>query len=213
MIGIVDYGAGNLLSVMNAMGYLNVECRLVRSVEDTNGMEGLILPGVGAFEPAMKMLRSKKLDRAIIEWFENDRPFLGICLGLQLLFERSEEAPGVKGLGLLKGDVVKFKGGRVPQIGWNQACVRKGSRLLKGTGQNQFYYFLHSYYVKPQEKRVVAATTEYGIEYASAIEKGNALGVQFHPEKSGDAGLKLLSGWVKMCAGHAKSAKAGQGGG
>jgi len=213
MIGIVDYGAGNLLSVMNAMEYLNVECRLVRSVEDTKGLHGLILPGVGAFEPAMNMLRSKKLDKAILAWFAKDKPFLGICLGLQLLFERSEEAPGVNGLGLLKGDVVKFKGERVPQIGWNRVAVKRGSRLLAGTGRNQFYYFLHSYYITPKEKGIVSATTDYGIQYASAIEKGNALAVQFHPEKSGDAGLKLLSGWVKMCASHAKRAKAGPGGG
>ena len=212
LIGIVDYGAGNLLSVRNALDFLKVESKLVRSRKDMAGIKGLVLPGVGAFEPALEMLRSKKLDQEILAWLEADRPFLGICLGLQLLFEGSEEAPGVKGLSIFKGNVLRFSRGRVPQIGWNQVAARKGSRFFGSLRDGEFFYFLHSYYVKPASKDIIAGTTEHGISYASAVERGNALAVQFHPEKSGDAGLKLLANWVRICRGRGMDAKGHSGG-
>ncbi len=198
MIGIVDYGAGNLLSVGNALDYLGRESVVVRGPGDLGKVEKLILPGVGAFGAAMRMLREKEWVPALLQWIEEDKPFLGICLGMQVLFEQSEESPRGKGLGVFKGDVPRFHQGRVPQIGWNQVRYNKGSKLFKGIDNGSFFYFLHSYYVRDRTG-VTTAVTDYVVEYTSAVERGSVYGVQFHPEKSGEVGLKLLKNWVIEC--------------
>ena len=195
-IGIIDYGAGNLRSVMNALDRLGAGHRLVRTREDMEGIDKLVLPGVGEFSSAAEAFRARDLEVPVKGWLSEGRPFLGICLGMQLLFESSEEAVGTKGLGFFKGQVSRFREGRVPQIGWNQVTFEKGSILAKGLPKEPFFYFLHGYYVEPEDKRVIAGRTDYHIGYASAVEKGDICAVQFHPEKSGDVGLMLLGNWL-----------------
>jgi imidazole glycerol phosphate synthase glutamine amidotransferase subunit len=195
-VGIVDYGAGNLRSVMNALERLGAEYDLIQGRKDMEGIDRLILPGVGEYRSALECLRNKGLEGPIKAWLSEDRPFLGICLGMQILFATSEEAKGTTGLAFLDGEVLRFKKGRVPQIGWNQVTFKKGSILGRGLPKGPFFYFLHGYYVRPADDKVVTGRTEYGIRYASAVEKGNACAVQFHPEKSGDVGIGLLKNWI-----------------
>lgn len=204
-VGIVDYGASNLLSVMKALDFLGCEGRVIRSKRDIESVDRLILPGVGAFQSAIERLKSSGVHGRVGEWLESDRPFLGICLGLQVLFEGSEESRGADGFGVFKGKVRRFRSRKVPQIGWNQVSIKKGnrggkgSRLMNGIDDNSFFYFLHGYYASPKDESIVVGTTDYGMTYASAIEKGNICAVQFHPEKSGTVGLRLLRNWVSSC--------------
>lgn len=198
MIGVLDYGAGNLGSVMNALERLGRPARFVGGPEELGAdspYSALIFPGDGHFETAMRELRAGGYVQALQDWAAADRPFLGICIGLQLLFESSEEAPGVEGLGILKGMVKRFPCRKVPQIGWNQASAMRGSRLFKGLKENSFFYFIHSYYVAPEAKQCVAAEADYSLRYCCAVEQGNLAAVQFHPEKSGDSGIRLLDNW------------------
>ncbi len=199
MIAIVDYGAGNLRSVQKAFDHLGVASQVVRSRRELDSAERLVLPGVGAFGAAMEKLKTSGLLEGVEEWLGSGAPFLGICLGMQLLLDGSAESQGVAGLGFFEGSCVPFREGKVPQIGWNQLTVQKGSRLLQGIDDGSFFYFLHGYYVDPQETEVVTATTEYGVTYASVIERENVAAVQFHPEKSGELGLRLLENWVRSC--------------
>lgn len=199
MIGIIDYGAGNLSSVKNALDYLGVESKFICSPKDYCELNKIILPGVGAFESAIEKLKSSGTYELIIDWLNTSKPFLGICLGMQILFEESEESKGAAGLGIFKGSVVHFKNLKVPQIGWNQVKILKQSKMLKGLDESPFFYFLHGYFVKPQNEDIVVGTTEYGVEYTSIIEKGNIFAVQFHPERSGKIGIQLLKNWVKLC--------------
>ncbi len=192
-ISVVDYGTGNIASVRNALGFLGIESLAVRSPAGILKAEKIILPGVGSFGAAMEKLRENRLDSAIREAVRNGKPLLGICLGYQILFEKSEESPKAKGLGLLEGKVVRFSSGkRIPQIGWNSISVNGNSRLLEGM-DSEYVYFVHSFFPIPEEKSIVSAETDYcGENFASAVESGNIFGVQFHPEKSSKTGLEIL---------------------
>jgi len=199
MIAIIDYGAGNLLSVKKAFDFLQAENQIISSAAEFNGFSRVVLPGVGAYGAAVERLKESGFYSIIKEWLKADKPFLGICLGVQLLLQTSEESPGVAGLGIFSGKCLPFTEGKVPQIGWNQIKIAKDSPLLHGIQDGSFFYFLHSYYVAPEDSDIITATTEYGTDYASIIEKGNVHAVQFHPEKSGDLGLKLLKNWIERC--------------
>ncbi len=198
VIGIVDYGAGNLWSVVRALRYLGAEVCLIRSADDLQQkVDGLVLPGVGAFGWAVRQLQQRGLWNGLQNWLNAQRPFLGICLGMQLLMETSEESPGVRGLDVVRGVVRKFRARKVPQIGWNRVSFIQ-TITPYSAGSVEYFYFVHGYYVECMEFDVVAGVTEYGgVRYASALRKGRMLAVQFHPEKSGWAGLTLLRGWLE----------------
>jgi len=205
MIGVIDYGAGNLGSVMNALKRLSAPARFVSGPEElmpsSSPFEKIIFPGDGHFAAAMASLNRSGYAQSIKEWINADKPFLGICIGLQLLFESSEEAPPVdgievKGLSVIKGSVRRFPGRKVPQIGWNQTNARPQSKLFRTLADNSFFYYIHSYYADPSDLTVTAAETEYYLRYCCAVERGALAAVQFHPEKSGEAGLALLRNWT-----------------
>ena len=202
MISIVDYGMGNLASVYKALKYIGQDAAITSDPETIALSSGLIVPGVGAFGPAMDSLKSKGLDLAIKDFAATGRPVLGICLGMQLFLSGSEEGAGsglIEGLGLIPGKVIKFPqdktvdiGLKVPQMGWNKLIDVKGRLLTEG----DYVYFVHSYYCQPGNLGDVAALTEYGIKYCSSFERDNIFGMQFHPEKSGEAGLGILKKFV-----------------
>jgi imidazole glycerol phosphate synthase glutamine amidotransferase subunit len=201
LIGVLDYGAGNLGSVMNALERLGANARFVAAPGELASRENtpyakLLFPGDGHFGTTMESLEKSGYAEALRFWINEDRPFLGICIGLQALFGASEEAPGVRGLGLIRGTVKRFPGRKVPQIGWNNTSARTGSGLFRGLPEDSFFYYIHSYYVESEESGAVAATAGYYLEYCSAVERGNLAAVQFHPEKSGAAGLRLLENWL-----------------
>ena len=205
LVGVIDYGAGNLGSVMNALGRLAVPARFASGPEElspaSTPFEKIIFPGDGHFASAMASLEQSGYAQAIKDWIQADRPFLGICIGLQLLFESSEEAPPldgreVRGLAVIPGTVRRFPGRKVPQIGWNQTQSRPGSTIFRGLPQNSFFYYIHSYYAAPADAALTAAEAEYYLRYCSAVQRGALAAVQFHPEKSGAAGLMLLENWV-----------------
>lgn len=197
MIGIIDYDAGNLKSVEKACIYLGEETTVTRDPEILLHADKIILPGVGAFGDAMEKLNYYKLPEVIKQIINNKIPFLGICLGLQLLFEKSEESPGIQGLGILKGEIVRLPemGLKIPHVGWNSLAINSKSQLYQGI-EEVFVYFVHSYYLKADENQIVSATAEYGIEFHASVEKDNIFGCQFHPEKSGEAGLKILQNFI-----------------
>lgn len=196
MIVIIDYGLGNLASVKNALDKLGIPNRISSSSKVLKKAKALILPGVGAAGQGMKNLKSMGLDKVIIEEIEKGKPFLGICLGMQLLFEKSEEG-NVDCLGILQGSVKKFKKERkIPQIGWNEIEIQQKSNLFQGVSDNSYFYFVNSFYCLPEEK-ITIGLTNYGETFASIVEKKNIVGVQFHPEKSGPAGIKLLENFAK----------------
>lgn len=199
MIGIVDYGAGNLRSVKKAMEHLGVRCKIIASQDDFAGVERMILPGVGAFQAAVDRLQETGMYESVKDWLLSDKPFLGICLGMQLLFEESEELIGSRGFSICTGRVIRFNQRKVPQIGWNTVLAKGESRIMHDIKDGSFFYFLHGYYVEAQDDDIVVGTTEYGNVFPSVIHKGNTYSVQFHPEKSGEAGLKLLKNWVEQC--------------
>ncbi|MBR5712070.1 MAG: imidazole glycerol phosphate synthase subunit HisH [Lachnospiraceae bacterium] len=194
MIAIIDYDAGNIRSVENALNLLGLPNVVTDDPAEIRKADRVILPGVGAFGDAMKKLEDRGLCEVIREAAAT-KPFLGICLGLQLLFERSEEAPGVSGLSILPGEIVRIPegGGRkIPHIGWNDLTFVKDSKLFRGIPQGSYVYFVHSYYLRAGEASDVAATTEYGPVIHAAVERGNLFACQFHPEKSGDVGMQIL---------------------
>ena len=192
MIAIIDYGAGNLKSVKNALDYLGVASVITNKTEDINQADRLILPGDGSFGFLMKNLRAKGLISPIKKFIRSGNPFLGICLGMQALFEKSEESPGIKGLCIFKGKVIKFRNGKVPQIGWNKVFLTK-----ENSPRNDFMYFVNSYYVVPRDKEIIAAASFYYLDFPSAIQSDNITAMQFHPEKSGNQGIELLKRWLK----------------
>lgn len=195
MIAIIDYGMGNLASVKNAFLKLGYDALTTSHPEEILRAEKVVLPGVGAFADAILNIRQRGIDKTIFELVERETPLLGICLGLQLLFTESDENGLHKGLDIIPGRVQKFEipsHYKVPQIGWNSIEVNPSSRLLEGIPSDSYFYFVHSYYVIPEDEAVVAARTEYGIEFVSAIEKGPIFAAQFHPEKSSQMGLKIL---------------------
>ena len=201
MIGVIDYGAGNLGSVMNALKRLSVPARFAEGPQElsisSSPFEKIIFPGDGHFATAMASINKSGYAQAIKEWIKADKPFLGICIGLQLLFETSEEASNTQGLSVINGTVRRFPGRKVPQIGWNQTTAKKESKIFKGLTDNSFFYYIHSYYADPADNSVSAAQTEYYLRYCCAVERGALAAVQFHPEKSGAAGLALLKNWVE----------------
>ena len=201
MIAIIDYDAGNLKSVEKALQYLGEECIVTRDKEKLLKADKIILPGVGAFGDAMEKLHKFGLVDVIHKLVKENKPFLGICLGLQLMFEGSEEGPGVKGLGLLPGKIVKFpekEGFKIPHMGWNSIDVKEGSRLFKGVSNNSYVYFVHSYYLQAENENDVAATTEYIPHAHASVEHDNIFACQFHPEKSGDVGLRILKNFCEL---------------
>ena len=201
MIAMIDYDAGNIKSVEKALQFLKQDVILTRDREEILAADRVILPGVGCFGDAMEKLRGCGLEPVIHEYVESGRPFLGICLGLQLLFEESEESPGVRGLGLLEGKIRKIpegEGRKVPQIGWNDISLNPASRLFAGVPDHSYVYFVHSFYLDAKNREEVAATTEYGVRIDAAVEAGNVYACQFHPEKSSDVGLKILTNFVNL---------------
>ncbi|MHC4357572.1 MAG: imidazole glycerol phosphate synthase subunit HisH [Planctomycetota bacterium] len=198
MIAVVDYGMGNLRSVQKAVEKVGFDSVLVDSPEGLEGVEKVVLPGVGAFRDAMQGLRDRGLIDPILRHIREERPFLGICLGLHVLFTESEEDGPCKGLGVIPGKVVKFRGNglRIPHMGWNQVCFKKDVPITKGIPQDSYMYFVHSYYVCPDDPAEIAAVTEYGGEFPSAICRGNIFATQFHPEKSQANGLTLIKNFV-----------------
>ncbi len=200
MIAIIDYDAGNIKSVEKALQYLGEEAVITRDAGEILAADKVILPGVGAFGDAMEKLNRYGLVPVIHEVVEKGIPFLGICLGLQLMFESSEEAPGVEGLGLLKGKIVRIPEGdglKVPHMGWNSLRFPKKGRLFAGIPENSYVYFVHSYYLQAEED-IVTATAEYGVTIHASVEKGNVFACQFHPEKSSHTGLTILKNFVEL---------------
>lgn len=201
MVSIIDYDAGNIKSVEKAMKYLGEEVVITRDKDVILSSEKVILPGVGAFGDAMGKLKDYNLVQTIYDVVEKNTPFLGICLGLQLLFENSDETPGVAGLGILKGDIIKIpvkEGTKIPHMGWNSLNIKEGATLFQGIEENPYVYFVHSYYLKAKNENEVAATTEYGVEIHASVEKDNVFACQFHPEKSGGVGLQILKNFLKL---------------
>ena len=198
---IIDYGAGNIKSVENAMHYLGREAVLTRDPQVILRADHIILPGVGAFGDAMTRLNRYGLTQVIHQAVEENIPFLGICLGLQLIFEESEESPGAPGLGLLRGKVLRIPDEgirKVPQIGWNDLHFPSKGRLFEGIDEGAYVYFVHSYYLKAQERGVVKAQTEYGVTIDASVEKGNLFACQFHPEKSEAVGMQILRNFLAV---------------
>ena len=201
MIAIIDYDAGNIKSVQKALQYLGQEAVLTRDREVILSADRAVLPGVGSFGEAMEKLKGYGLSEVVREFAATGKPFLGICLGLQLLFEESEESPGVQGLGLLKGKIRRIpegEGRKVPQIGWNDISIHPDSRLFRGIPDHSYVYFVHSYYLEAADRKEVAATTEYGVSIDAAVEAGNVYACQFHPEKSSDVGLGILKNFIAL---------------
>ena len=200
-LGIIDYGAGNLASVRNSFLAIGEEARLVKSADDLEGITHLVLPGVGAFGDCSAALHQQGLVEAIREWIAQDKPFLGICIGYQILFESSEETPGAPGLGIFKGHVRRFRAEdiKVPHMGWNEVLpVDASSPSWKDMGEKPYFYYVHSYYPIPETCSIIAATTTYGERYAAAISRGRLLATQFHPEKSQIQGLRLLKNFLTL---------------
>ena len=201
MGAIIDYDAGNIKSVEKAMKLLKQEVVVTRDPETILSADKVILPGVGSFGDAMGKIRQYDLEKVIHEVVERRIPFLGICLGLQLLFERSEESPGVQGLGILKGEILRIpetEGLKVPHMGWNSLEFSGDGRLFRGIPEDAYVYFVHSYYLKAEEPEIVTARTDYGTEIHASVEKGQIFACQFHPEKSSDVGLRILKNFVEL---------------
>ena len=202
ILGLVDYGSGNLRSVQRSIEHAGAICRLVHCPGDSELCDALVVPGVGSFGDCARQLRDAGLWHVIKNWISKGRPYLGICLGYQLLFESSEESPGVEGLSILKGKVVHFPRSttqelKIPHMGWNQLHICKPTdRLMKGFGKNPDFYFVPSYYPVPDDPSLVTSTCEYGVEFAASVTSGNLSAVQFHPEKSQALGLAMLRNFI-----------------
>jgi glutamine amidotransferase len=204
MIGIVDYDIGNLRSVQKAFQHEGGEAVFVRTPEEIARVDALVLPGVGAFGDCVRSLDASGMRDEVVAWAKSDKPFFGICVGYQMLFESSEEAPGQPGLGVFQGEVRRFSAAhklKIPQIGWNTVTVfRPDSPLLAGVYSGEFVYFVHSYYVAPRDNSLIALETTYGDTFAAAIVRDNLVATQFHPEKSQRAGLRLVRNFIELAA-------------
>ena len=202
MIGVIDYGAGNLRSVCNSLKKLSVNSTLIRSPEDIKDISSIIFPGVGSFGDSSEQLKKQRLFDPIKSWLKEDRPFLGICIGFQMLFEKSDESPNSDGFGIIPGKVVRFpeeNSLKVPHMGWNEIKFKNSSDpIWQGIKTSTHFYFVHSYYPEPLESNSVSSITSYGLEFASSVRCGNIFGTQFHPEKSQAAGLKLISNFLEL---------------
>jgi len=203
MIAIIDYGMGNIHSVQKALESYGAKTVVTNQPQVLGDCDKVVLPGVGAFSDAMEELKEHRLIGALLEYIKTKKTFLGICLGMQLLFKESEEAPGKKGLGVFDGRIKKFpykKGLLVPHMGWNQLKkVTSGCPLLKGIPDNSYVYFCHSYYPEVLDEDIIAATTDYGLSFPAVVWKDNIYGVQFHPEKSQEVGLRMIKNFVDLC--------------
>ena len=201
MIGVIDYGAGNLRSVCNSLKKLSVDCHVVKAPSDLDKIETMIFPGVGSFGDSSDQLKKQSLFEPIREWIINDRPFLGICIGFQMLFDSSEESPGSEGLGIIPGKVIKFseqKNLKVPHMGWNEVQIKNlDDPVWQKIDDLTHFYFVHSYFPKPNNPEVSSSTTGYGVDFTSSIRFGNIFGTQFHPEKSQKSGLRLIENFLK----------------
>ena len=201
MIGVIDYGAGNLRSVCNSLKKLSVDCHVVKAPSDLNKIQTMIFPGVGSFGDSSDQLKKQSLFEPIREWIINDRPFLGICIGLQMLFDSSEESPGSEGLGIIPGKVIKFSEQtnlKVPHMGWNKVQIKNlNDPVWQKIDDLTHFYFVHSYFPKPDNPEVSSSTTGYGVDFTSSIRFGNIFGTQFHPEKSQKSGLRLIENFLK----------------
>ena len=201
MIGVIDYGAGNLRSVCNSLKKLSVDCHVVKAPSDLNKIETMIFPGVGSFGDSSDQLKKQSLFEPIREWIINDRPFLGICIGFQMLFDSSEESPGSEGLGIIPGKVIKFseqKNLKVPHMGWNEVQIKNlNDPVWQNIDSLTHFYFVHSYFPKPENPEVSSSITSYGVDFTSSIRFGNTFGTQFHPEKSQKSGLCLIENFLK----------------
>ena len=203
MIAIIDYDAGNIKSVEKALLLLGQDVVITGDREEILKADKVVLPGVGAFGDAMDNLRRTGLDQVIREVTDRGTPFLGICLGLQLLFERSDEAPGADGLGILEGEILRIPdkdGLKIPHMGWNSLHLENNGRLFRGIEEGSYVYFVHSYYLKAADERIVKASTEYSTHIHASVEKGNVFACQFHPEKSSDVGIQILRNFVELQA-------------
>ena len=202
MIAIIDYGAGNIQSVYKALKFIGADCKVTSDKDEILNADGAILPGVGSFGDAMDTMTKRGIKDTIIEYTKSGKPFLGICLGLQLLFPESEETPGVKGLDIFKGTITKIPNQnrtlKIPHMGWNNISIKQKNGIFKDIEGEPYVYFVHSFYLKAQDKDIVAATTQYGVEIDAAVQKGNIIATQCHPEKSGEVGLKMLKNFVEM---------------
>ncbi len=201
MIAVLDYDAGNTGSVVKAIQALGQDAVLTRDIEKIKSAEKVILPGVGVFGDAMEKLKKYELVDVVHETINSGKPFMAICVGLQLLFDSSEESPGVKGLSVFPGQIKRIPatdGLKVPQIGWNSLHLERDSRLFKGIKEGAFVYFVHSYYLAAQDESIVTATTEYGTHIHAAVEKDNVFATQFHPEKSSEVGLTILKNFLEI---------------
>lgn len=201
MIAIIDYDAGNLKSVEKALVSLGQECRITRDFDEIRKADKVVLPGVGAFGDAMDQLKKYELDKVIHEVAERQIPLLGICLGLQLLFDGSEESSGVEGLHLLEGDILRIpdkEGLKIPHIGWNSLSLQNSGRLFAGLPTQPYVYFVHSYYLKAKDPFIVKAVTDYSTTIHASVEQGNIFACQFHPEKSSTVGLQILKNFAEI---------------
>ena len=205
MIAIIDYGAGNLQSVRNALDFIGCPGTITSDPAEILSADGIILPGVGAFGSAMAEMERKGLTETVKSAAKSGKPFIGICAGMQLLFEESEESPDVPGLGVLKGRVLLFpadKGLKIPHMGWNSIKTKKESRLLGKLSGSPYMYFVHSYYVKAEDQEIVSALSDYGTTFDAAVEQNNLFGCQFHPEKSGNEGISILRRFAELAGGN-----------
>ncbi|MDD6550398.1 MAG: imidazole glycerol phosphate synthase subunit HisH [Lachnospiraceae bacterium] len=201
MVAIVDYDAGNIRSVEKAVKYLGKDCVVTDDSRQILEADHVILPGVGAFGDCMEQLQDRRLVEVIKQVVKEDIPFLGICLGLQLLFDDSEESEGVNGLGILHGHIIRFPDRedlKVPHMGWNSISFPREGRLFKGIPEESFVYFVHSYYLKADDPSIVRAVCDYGLTFDASVEKGNVFATQFHPEKSGETGLAILKNFLEI---------------
>ena len=202
MIAIIDYGAGNIQSVYKALKYVGCDCIVTNDKNEIMKADGAILPGVGSFGNSMDNMNENGITETVREFIKTKKPFLGICLGLQLLFPESEESPGVKGIDIFKGTVTKIPDGeglKIPHMGWNSIKLLKKDGIFKGIKDNSYVYFVHSYYLNAENKDIVAAQTEYGVTIDAAVSYKNVTATQFHPEKSGEVGLQMLRDFAEMC--------------
>lgn len=205
MIAIIDYGAGNIQSVYKALRYINCDAKVTNNSNEILKADGAILPGVGSFGDTMNTMEQFNIKDTVIEYTKSGKPFLGICLGLQLLFPESEESLGVKGLSVFEGKIKKIpnKNGqlKIPHMGWNSLNIKKKDGLFKGISENPYVYFVHSYYLDAKDKSIVSSQTDYGTVIDASVQKDNIFATQFHPEKSGEVGLKMLRNFADIVNG------------
>lgn len=204
MIAIIDYGAGNLQSVNKALRHIGCDCVVTRDRDVILKADGAVLPGVGSFGDTVDSLKRFGIRDTAVDFIKSGKPFFGICLGLQLLFPASEESPGAEGLGVFEGGITRIpaaEGLKIPHMGWNSLDIKKHGRLFKGIADNPYVYFVHSYFLNAADKSIVAAQTQYGVTIDAAIEQGNVFATQFHPEKSGDVGLRILKNFADIVEG------------